>query len=348
MIGGLNLMKKGNLYFSLLSLFVLAGCSMNSGKYFQNDGPPSEWQDFRLESEDAEPKIEKPVASANRPYRVMGKKYYPQTGDKELIQVGYASWYGKQFHGNKTSIGDVYNMYEMTAAHPTMELPSYAKVTNLENGKTVIVRVNDRGPFLHSRIIDLSYAAARKLGYANKGTAKVRVERITRKKIAENSWKKSSIPKVVQVVPEKIINPPIATNKNNIDPMEEILQESQRLAEQNISKSIKPVEKQIIKEGVFVVSDGTAITSYNTPIPSQEKNDSYTVQLGVFKDKSNAERIIEKINSVNSSFNSQIKLIEQGDTYRLQLGTGHSLLHARQILEEIQEKTAIEAIVVKE
>lgn len=90
------------------------------------------------------------------------------TGDKPLTQVGYGSWYGKQFHGKKTSTGEIYNMYEMSAAHTTMELPSYARVTNLENGKSVIVRVNDRGPFLHSRVIDLSYAAATKLGYAGK------------------------------------------------------------------------------------------------------------------------------------------------------------------------------------
>ena len=91
---------------------------------------------------------------------------------------------GKQFHGKKTAIGEVYDMHAMTAAHPTMELPSFAKVTNLENGRSVIVRVNDRGPFLHGRIIDLSYAAAVKLGYQKKGTARVRVERITRRDIA--------------------------------------------------------------------------------------------------------------------------------------------------------------------
>ena len=115
------------------------------------------------------------------------------TGDKPLTQVGYGSWYGKQFHGKKTSTGEIYNMYEMSAAHTTMELPSYARVTNLENGKSVIVRVNDRGPFLHSRVIDLSYAAATKLGYAGKGTARVRVERITRAQIASGKWKKSAV-----------------------------------------------------------------------------------------------------------------------------------------------------------
>ena len=95
-----------------------------------------------------------------------------------MTQRGTASWYGKKFHGRKTSTGETYNMYSMTAAHKTMELPSYAKVTNLKNGKSVIVRVNDRGPFVDDRIIDLSYAAASKLGYVKNGTAPVKVERI--------------------------------------------------------------------------------------------------------------------------------------------------------------------------
>lgn len=103
-----------------------------------------------------------------------------------MTQVGTASWYGKQFHGKKTAIGEIYDMHALTAAHPTMELPSFAKVTNLQNGRSIIVRVNDRGPFLHGRIIDLSYAAAVKLGYQKQGTTRVRVERITRHDIAAN------------------------------------------------------------------------------------------------------------------------------------------------------------------
>lgn len=105
-----------------------------------------------------------------------------------ILKQGVASWYGKQFHGRKTAIGERYDMFAMTAAHPTMELPSYARVTNLSNGKGVIVRVNDRGPFLGDRIIDMSYAAAVKLGYHKAGTARVKVERITRRDIAAGNY----------------------------------------------------------------------------------------------------------------------------------------------------------------
>lgn len=165
----------------------LAGCSSttNSGKYFDHDGPPSSLSSWRASSSGSvKIKVEPANKYANRPYRVMGQSFRPMTGDKPFTQTGTASWYGKQFHGKKTAIGDIYNMYAMTAAHPTMELPSYAKVTNLSNGRSVIVRVNDRGPFIGGRAIDMSYAAAVKLGYQNKGTTKVRIERITRVQIA--------------------------------------------------------------------------------------------------------------------------------------------------------------------
>lgn len=183
-------MSKTKLFLQGLTLFALAlsaGCSSSTPNgYYENDGPPGLFQKKILPwgGSEVKLKVEQPNKWANRPYTVMGKRYYPVTGDKAMNQVGTASWYGKQFHGKKTAIGEVYDMHAMTAAHPTMELPSFAKVTNLENGRSVIVRVNDRGPFLHGRIIDLSYAAAVKLGYQKKGTARVRVERITRRDIA--------------------------------------------------------------------------------------------------------------------------------------------------------------------
>lgn len=112
------------------------------------------------------------------PYVVFGKQYYPIADARRYTATGPASWYGTKFHGQATANGEAYDLYGMTAAHKTLPLPSYVRVTNLENGKTVILRVNDRGPFYSDRIIDLSFAAAKKLGYAEKGTAQVRVEGI--------------------------------------------------------------------------------------------------------------------------------------------------------------------------
>ena len=115
---------------------------------------------------------------ANRPYKALGKEYVPMTSLQPFRQRGLASWYGKRYHGQKTSSGEVYDMYQMTAAHPTLPIPSYARVTNAKNGKSVVVRINDRGPFHAGRVIDLSYVAAYKLGYIQAGEATVELESI--------------------------------------------------------------------------------------------------------------------------------------------------------------------------
>lgn len=112
------------------------------------------------------------------PYVVFGKQYYPIQDARRYQAVGPASWYGTKFHGQATANGETYDLYGMTAAHKTLPLPSYVRVTNLDNGKTVTLRVNDRGPFYSDRIIDLSFAAAKKLDFAEKGTARVKVEGI--------------------------------------------------------------------------------------------------------------------------------------------------------------------------
>jgi rare lipoprotein A len=156
------------------------------GGYYLDDGP-GELRPANLDAlPSADPRIE-PIAIRNtRPYTVMGQSFTPQTSLEEPYrQKGRASWYGKKFHGAKTANGEIYDMHQMTAAHPTLPLPSYAKVTNLSNGKSVIVRVNDRGPFLRGRIIDLSYAAAYQLDYIKHGSAEVLVEKMTPEVIAQ-------------------------------------------------------------------------------------------------------------------------------------------------------------------
>lgn len=148
------------------------------GGYLAGDGPGEDVPANLDQIPDAVPKAEPLHKYANRPYSALGKTYTPLQTTGGYKERGTASWYGKKFHGQRTSIGDTYDMYGMTAAHPTLPVPSYARVTNLANGKSVVVRVNDRGPFLHERIIDLSYAAAWKLGYVNQGSAEVEVESI--------------------------------------------------------------------------------------------------------------------------------------------------------------------------
>ena len=146
--------------------------------YYKDDGP-GESAPANLDAiPDAQPRLEPLNRFANRPYAVFGREYVPATSLRPYKERGIASWYGRKFHGQKTSIGETYDMYAMSAAHPTLPLPSYARVTNVATGKSVVVRVNDRGPFLRDRLIDLSFAAAHRLGIAQKGSGEVEVEAI--------------------------------------------------------------------------------------------------------------------------------------------------------------------------
>ena len=148
------------------------------GGYYKDDGPGDKPPPNLAEIPDAVPKAEPLHRYANRPYRVFGTQYVPLARVEPFRQQGMASWYGRRFHGNPTASGEPYDMYAMTAAHPTLPIPSYVRVTNPANGRSVVVRVNDRGPFHASRIIDLSYAAAHRLGFVQAGSARVELEAI--------------------------------------------------------------------------------------------------------------------------------------------------------------------------
>lgn len=146
------------------------------GGYYLDDGPEANPPPNLDAIPDAVPREEPLHRFANRAYVALGNTYTPLTERRAHSEEGLASWYGRRFHGKKTASGELYDMYAMTAAHPTLPIPSYARITALDNGKSVVVRINDRGPFHSSRIIDLSYTAAHKLGYLARGSAKVRVE----------------------------------------------------------------------------------------------------------------------------------------------------------------------------
>ncbi|MFY8062142.1 MAG: septal ring lytic transglycosylase RlpA family protein, partial [Usitatibacteraceae bacterium] len=183
---------------SLLLASVLAACSSapktpstpkptpskpgGQGGYYLDDGPGADAAKnspaYLDAIPDAVPLAEKFHSGANKPYTVFGRSYAPVVNNEPFRQTGVASWYGRKFHGNMTSIGEIYDMYAMTAAHPTLPLPSYVRVTNPANARSVVVRVNDRGPFHSDRIIDLSYAAAHRLDIARRGSGQVTVERV--------------------------------------------------------------------------------------------------------------------------------------------------------------------------
>lgn len=176
----------------VLMALVLAGCASDGGKSSGGGDSGSRYSISQDRGPDAEvdvsgvtnavPRYEEPRNAGNKsPYTVWGKEYWVMARAKAdgYVETGIASWYGKKFHGHRTSNGETYDMYKMSAAHKSLPLPSYARVTNLDNGHSVIVRVNDRGPFHEDRLIDLSWAAAKKLDYLGSGTARVEVAAIT-------------------------------------------------------------------------------------------------------------------------------------------------------------------------
>jgi len=227
-------MNKTNITIFLISVLSFAGCTANNidknseapvvdadtkGAYYLDDGPEANIPENLSSIPNAVPKKEPLNKFSNRPYKVFGKTYYPMTTIKPYTANGYATWYGKKYHGNKTSIGEVYDMYEMTAAHKTLPLPCYVKVTNLKNNKSVIVRVNDRGPFVKDRIIDLSYVAAHKLEIIEKGSELVKVELIN----PDNKFKISNVNKKIYIQAGLFSDEKNANNLiekiNNVDPV---------------------------------------------------------------------------------------------------------------------------------
>ena len=184
----------------LLSLMLLSACAdltLNSpiagsapiknenasgkpgaGAYYLDDGPGDNAPANLDSIPSATLKVEQPLPRANKPYVALGQPYTPMTAYQPYKKQGVASWYGKRYHGKKTSTGEIYDMYGMTAAHTVLPIPSYAKVTNPANGRSVIVRINDRGPFKRDRLIDLSYVAAYQLRLVNHGSGLVEVEAI--------------------------------------------------------------------------------------------------------------------------------------------------------------------------
>jgi rare lipoprotein A len=185
---GRSFWRGGLLVLAVVS--VLGGCA--SGPRRGGDGPGANPPPNLASVPDAEPRLE-PIRAggANKPYQALGRDYVPITRDVAFSERGLASWYGRQFHGRRTASGESYDMYAMTAAHPTLPIPSYARIRNPANGREVIVRINDRGPFHAGRIVDLSYAAALRLDLL-RGVAPVELERITFDEIRAGTWRHDS------------------------------------------------------------------------------------------------------------------------------------------------------------
>ncbi|MBS0309500.1 MAG: septal ring lytic transglycosylase RlpA family protein [Proteobacteria bacterium] len=303
------------------------------GGYYQDDGPGDKTPDNLLATPDAEPRIEPYSRSGNKPYVVFGKSYVPMLDERPFKQRGIGSWYGKKFHGQKTSSGEIYDMYKMTAAHPTLPIPSYARVTNLANGNQVIVRVNDRGPFHSSRIIDLSYTAALKLGYVSRGSSQLEVERLLPDEIArmqsarQNNLATTSAP-VAPVLESTSVQtasvPIVSVAARDIQPQPAVSQEEPS----NAKPAVVPA-------------------AYAVPAASMKSapEAGFYLQLGAYAQAANAAAARERL--LRDGAATPVEVVAGNGLYRLYGGPYASRDEAMAAAQKIQEGGGAKPMVVQ-
>lgn len=285
--------------------------AQSKGGYYLDDGPGSNPPPNLDSIPDAELKYEIPLVYANKPYSALGKKYTPMTQYAPYTKQGIASWYGKRYHGRKTSSGEVYDMYAMSGAHTTLPIPSYVRVTNLANKRSVIVRINDRGPFKHDRLIDLSYAAAHRLGLIAQGSGMVEVE-----------WIDTS-PEALK----KLKATPTNTTAETRPPVQSNIPQTTALAPAEVeAKSVAP--------------SPTANTTETTA--------AYYVQVGAFKNEVNGDLLQKKVLGLDIAGNAAVTKVYNNGIYRIKLGPYPSRIEADMTANKVRRQLNTSAIVINQ
>ncbi|MGE5947072.1 MAG: septal ring lytic transglycosylase RlpA family protein [Betaproteobacteria bacterium] len=278
------------------------------GGFYKDDGPADDIPDGLDDIPDAQPRLEPLHKPATRPYVVLGKEYIPNTALKPYKARGIASWYGKKFHGQKTSIGEPYDMFAMTAAHTTLALPSYARVTSLQSGKSVVVRLTDRGPFHAGRVIDLSYTAAYKLGLINGGSGEVEVEAIIPGEAAGTAYAQAA--------------PPPRTTLKEIDEIEVL---ARRMA----------LEERPVQTAPMLGMSGDSSGAKGVYL-----------QLGAFASADNAESLKNHLARELDWLAEPMKVQPGGGIHRLHLGPYASRADADRVAERIRASLGFKPTVV--
>ena len=287
---------RGSIFLLLVLAIALSGCgttpkktdppkpsqtTSKPGAYYLDDGPGDGPLPNLDRIPNAVPKVEKLHRGANRTYTVFGKTYVPNVSSEPFRQQGIGSWYGRKFHGQKTSIGETYDMYAMTAAHPTLPLPCYVRVSNPANGKSVVVRVNDRGPFHSDRIIDLSYVAAAKLDFVRRGSAMLIVERVF------PGDRSDKLPPVATVAPAAVV--PIVTPVPTAVVASPIIPESGGLYLQlGAFGSMENAE-------IFRARMARELDWNREPLQVSRKDNLFRVRMGPYRSREEAEAIAAQV-----------------------------------------------------
>jgi len=301
---------------------LLAACGSGPKTLPGRDGPEAQPPARLSEVPDALPRVE-PIRSGgpNRPYEVLGQNYTPMTQDRSFSERGLASWYGKKFHGRRTASGEVYDMYAMTAAHPTLPIPSYARIRNPANAREVVVRVNDRGPFHKGRIVDLSYTAALKLDLL-RGVAPVELERITFAEIRSGAWRRDGAPTSVARGPEPapalLPAPPLPPAAAVTDVVV-----APPVPEPQASADAAPLR------------------------PLETAPRGFWIQLGAFRQRDGAESFQRRVADELDWLSPQLAVFVDTPLFRLQAGPYASREEARAGAERVREALQLVPVIVE-
>ena len=286
-----------------------------SGGYYLDDGPGDNPPADLDSIPDAVFKLEPLHRGASRPYTVMGRSYVPMMSLQPYKTRGVATWYGRRYHGKQTSSGEVYDMYAMTAAHTTLPIPSYARVTHLANGKSVVVRVNDRGPFVDGRVIDLSYTAAHRLGVLGGGSALVEVESILTD---------DSVPAAVASTPAQ--------------PAPAAVRDPARIA---MAREPGPVAVPLPAPE----PQAAAVTAARE-IPMTSGPSGVYLQLGAFGSRENAENFLTRLRLQIDWLAERLDVVPRDGLYRVHAGPYGNQTEARQIADQLGQALGIKPMVL--
>jgi len=307
------------------------------GGYYQDDGPGDNPPPNLDQVPDADVRNDPLLPYSNRPYVVFGKTYTPITDNKPFTQIGVGSWYGKKFHGQRTSSGELYDMYKMTAAHPTLPIPSYARLTNMVSGAQVVVRINDRGPFHANRAIDVSYTAALKLGLLGKGSHQLQIERILPDEIdrmlATRAGVSPSTPARLQTRPAK---PALELSASTALSQSSLLAVSQPLV-------LAPKAVVTTEPGMAAKPEVEALMA-GEQAPAAVKGGFY-LQLGAFSRADNAESARVKLAKVSGV--GELEVAQGGSVFRLFSGPYASRQEALQAAQGLPAGLSLKPIVIQ-
>lgn len=311
------------------------------------DGAPGDAPSNLAALPDAVPQVEaiKP-GGPNKPYVVLGQSYEPVASDVSWKEKGVASWYGTKFHGRRTASGEMFSMYGMTAAHRTLPIPSYARVRNVRTGKEIIVRVNDRGPFHSSRVMDLSYAAAVKLGIVSLGSAPVEIERLTFDEIRTGAWKRDTVmdpdPVTASAAPLSPPSVPSSSESPADDPIAAVAAKvASQVDEAQVGATAAAVQTASAGEAV-----GTAVPMAS-PAAKDGQSRAYTpfakgfwVQLAALGKREGVDHLQQRVAAEMADLTPMLAVFHEPPYFKLQVGPyasrGEALAAAQQARESLQ------------